>query len=219
MTTNLINYWNLQETKRANKAREDELRRHQLADERIRDAQNKINLQLGEGNLRELNRSNLARETELNRSNMAKEDIQKYSNLLNAKELPIKSSQAKTAAMDAQTRLLQTQELQRSNLENEKIKRETLAENSRHNLRSENLTNFKNVADLSQARAQLSEQKRHSKVTEGETKRKNLVDQYLRTLELRNAIEQGSARIKADIFNSSLSSTARMLGGRVYGQK
>lgn len=66
MTANQINYWKLQEEKRANAARELETHRANLATER------------------ENKRSNRAREYETNRANLAQEALKKESNVINA---------------------------------------------------------------------------------------------------------------------------------------
>lgn len=62
MTTNQIAFWNLKETERSNKAREDETRRSNIAKET------------------ENVRSNLAKEQETNRSNLASERITNSNN-------------------------------------------------------------------------------------------------------------------------------------------
>lgn len=64
MTGNQIAYWNLQESKRANQAKEQETLRSNLAKE-----------QLGSETLSETKRSNIAKETETNRSNLINEQI------------------------------------------------------------------------------------------------------------------------------------------------
>lgn len=221
MTTNLINYWNLQEQKRANLAREKELNRHQLADEEIRRNANQINLALGQGNLSELTRANKVKETETQRSNKASEAIREYQNTIAGKKLGIESMQARASLQSSQAALTNAatqqanlQELMRSNLANERIKADTLSETSRHNVRSEDLTNFKQISDRNVENAKLSESKRHAQVTEGETRRKNLVDQYLRSLELRNEVEQGGMRIKAQLLSGNLNAVSRLIGGR-----
>lgn len=74
-----VDYWNMQESKRANKARESqqaselgESMRHNRESEAIE-----------YGKLGETRRSNIARETETNRSNLAKEGETRRSNLAN----------------------------------------------------------------------------------------------------------------------------------------
>lgn len=64
MTQNQIAYWNLQETKRSNAAREQETNRSNLMQE-----------QLKLGSLEETQRSNRAKETETNRANLVNEQL------------------------------------------------------------------------------------------------------------------------------------------------
>lgn len=64
MTANQINYWNLQETRRANRARETETQRHNVKSE-----------EYNTGNLLETSRHNMATENESVRHNRQSENV------------------------------------------------------------------------------------------------------------------------------------------------
>lgn len=87
MTKNQIEYWNLQENKRANLARELETNRANRAREGIDSSYYQGQLQLRSQELGETRRSNLSREAELYRSNVAREMETHRSNVVGEGEL------------------------------------------------------------------------------------------------------------------------------------
>lgn len=134
MTKNELAYWDLQESKRSNLARETETNRNNVAVEN------------------ETKRANLAREKETNRSNQVREiqnrldsersfrlqtatlDQRKYefyvnSQLANRQQVEIERSHRESEAVQRQQALTQSsaqQESRRTNLANEQIKRDQL---------------------------------------------------------------------------------------------
>lgn len=134
MTSNQIAYWNLQEAMRANRAREIENNRSNLAKERenyrsnaARERENlRSNLrseQLQSYSLGETKRSNLARETETRRSNLMAEYENRRAHMANEK----------INLINATTSRGQYQETRRSNLERERLNRDSLANTIRYN--------------------------------------------------------------------------------------
>lgn len=75
MTHNQIDYWNLQETKRSNLAKETETNRHNVAFENETNRHNVVSEGIDMGNLIELSRHNQATEYETNRHNVASESL------------------------------------------------------------------------------------------------------------------------------------------------
>lgn len=222
MTKNQIDYWNLVETERANKARENENYRSNRAKEELQRQQNSNTLAIGMGNLGELNRSNLARELENNRSNMTREQIAQYEAALKALELPVKQQQADASMMQARVALGNLAEVQRSNRANEAIKWSNLdevirdntvnqEERERSNRRNEEIQNFKVVSDRGQsydrntiATAQQTESARHNQAMENETKRNNLINQQLEAAGLMQKIQHETAQDQNALMNTMM---------------
>lgn len=127
MTTNQINYWNLQETKRHNVTTENETNRHNVVtenetqrhnqvtesidlgelNERIR--HNQVSEQLGWANLSETNRHNVATEgltgTDLN----IKQDQLSETNRHNTTSEKLQQAEVNTNIYDADTRRMKTE--------------------------------------------------------------------------------------------------------------
>lgn len=230
MTSNQIAYWTLEETKRANLAKEKELNRHQVADEKIRDKTNRITENLGQLNYSESVRSHTTDESERNRANLAKEALTAESNAINYGNLQSRiyeagsgRIQAQAAASNAATRAGELVESNRTNLANENLKQQQIDELSRHNFREENLTQFRDIRSTSTAntnattnRGQLEEQSLHNRLTEAETKRNNLTNQYLESLRQQFNIENESSKRRIEILNGSLGNAGKLLtGGRL----
>lgn len=129
MTRNQIEYWNTQETRRANKARERETNRSNLA----REAETNRNNRAVE---EETHRANVAREVETNRANVAREQLQR-----------LESDRSYTIST------LNLEETKRRNQVVEKQSQQTIDNNLRHDLATEQLQQ----AGLALNRAQLQE--------------------------------------------------------------
>lgn len=160
MTQNQLQYWANQENKRTNLAKEAELKRHQLEMERQ-------------------GREDLARkaaaDAEVARANAARESIQSRSN-------EISSYSADTSRFEQQERARSNRvnellnnnaiyETSRSNrareAENYRSNLAREAETHRSNVSNENLTNFRNTTNYTNAVNQLTETKRHNVASEG----------------------------------------------------
>lgn len=83
MTQNQIAYWNYQETKRSNQAREGENKRHNINAETETNRHNLASESIDLSSLYETNRANLAKEKENTRANQARERETHRSNLVN----------------------------------------------------------------------------------------------------------------------------------------
>lgn len=141
MTTNQVNYWQykrqqladaetkrsnlereklgieqLEEAKRANRAKEYETHRSNIVNENITSAFNQAKLQNDLLSINENVRSNLARESETHRSNIAKEKETHRSNVANLLE----TNRSNVASEGYKT--IQFNEQLRSNLRNEDLK-------------------------------------------------------------------------------------------------
>lgn len=225
MTTNQIAFWNLEETKRANRAREAELNRHQLADESIRTRTNDVNLylgnlqnQLGKEQLLETVTANRNKEKENTRSNRASEDIRRVSNLLTADSIAvarrnaeINAINAATSQMEAATHAGQLVEANRTNLANEAIKQANVEELQRSNLAREQQNRFDSAVSAAnqgtdvQTRQQTQrETSQHNRTTE----RYDLYRTYLDSLRLQNDVNLGTARTNND-FLQTINQAAR----------
>lgn len=129
MTRNQIEYWNTQETKRANKAKEAETQRSNLA----REVETNRNNRAVE---EETHRANVAREVETNRANVAREQLQR-----------LESDRSYTIST------LNLEETKRRNRVIEEQGQQTIDNNLRHDLATESIQS----ANLALNRAQLYE--------------------------------------------------------------
>lgn len=200
MTANQIAYWNLQETKRTNRAREvlqadqqAETHRSNVSNEEIKRTSNAINQQ----NVDETKRANVARETETARSNRAQEYETHRSNI--ARELETQRSNLANEALKSQT----NQETERSNRANEQIKSQSNRETVRHNVQTEHIDMFKaaeaqrhNYATEQVESAKASESQRHNRAVEAETWKSNMLGRVQKSDEL--FIKQQEADTKQD---------------------
>lgn len=219
MTSNQIAYWTLEETKRANLAREQENKRTNLANERIRSETNSINQAIGYGNLSENRRANMAKETELNRHQVTTERQKEVDQAIEAAKTAILQQNADTNSFNAlinernaATNAGMLAETNRTNLANEEIKQANLEELNRHNMSDENIRRFvgatnyatsKEQSEASTTNANVNQQNANTRFQEyQETRRKNLVDQYLRSLDLRHQIENDNAKIQQGYVNN-----------------
>lgn len=223
MTQNQINFWNLKETERANRAREKEATRANKAKEGLsareiatKETQNQINLSLGQGNLAETNRANIARELEQNRSNLSNEQIKRYESAIKLLDAMTNQQNADTNATNAATRQGELAlgyntlaENKRHSMINEAISSRDLQERTRSNKAQEDLKRFQqatsaatsitsgNLRDL-----EISEQQRHNLQTELETKRNNLVDQQIELQKLMQQINRDKWNTQSGLISN-----------------
>lgn len=219
MTTNQLEFWKLEETKRANRAKEAELNRHQTKDESIRMDTNRITENLGQLNYSEQARANKAKEQELNRSNLAQERINAEKNAISLAELPIKEAQASASNLASQasmsnaiTRQNELLETQRLNDMTQSIKQQQLEEQTRSNRANEGINRFGKVTDYAVASknastnqanagtnlADMEERARHNRETEKVSKWST----YLDSLQLQHEIQNERAKRMAELLNN-----------------
>lgn len=230
MTSNQIAYWTLEETKRANLAKERENNRTNLANEEIRRQTNQINQSIGYGNLSETRRANLAKETELNRHQVRTENQKDVDQAIESAKTAILQQNADTNSYNAlinernaATNAGMLAESQRTNYANEQIKQGNLEELSRHNLQDENIRRFVNAtgyatnanqAQASLTNASVNQQNADTRFAEyQETRRKNLVDQYLRSLSLQHEIENDAAKLQQGYIQNMKPNVSYRVGG------
>lgn len=160
MTKNQLEFAQLKETQRANRAKERETQRANMVNESHRLMELTNTYVLGQKNLEELQRSNIAREMETHRSNVARETETKRYNIASLDEVSRHNLQ--TEALGRQNVALgyaQLAELQRSNLARE-------LETNRSNLAREAETQRSNLVREGQQEAQISEMQRHNRAAE-----------------------------------------------------
>lgn len=189
MTTNQINYFANQETKRSN-----------LANEKLKKYDIDKRTKLGYDNLAETNRSNVAREIETNRHNLATEGY-------TAQELGIKQQDADTRQQQLSINWANLAEQSRANRANESLALQRLNEDYRANTAKETTNAYTALISSKQQqtaetqaqtqqykaeteRMQLNETNRANLVKENETNRHNL------------AVEQETKR--ANVINQSI---------------
>lgn len=217
MTTNQINYWTLQESKRANQARERETNRANLANEEIKREQNRIAESYNVGFLSnqrstidETSRANQAKEKELNRHQLVTEAQTDTSNAIQRQKLGIDQQNADTnrfnsriSAWNAATNANSLLETNRANLASEQIRQQTLEEQSRHNIQLESIdrlnsllghTDKSTTNDINSRNADTSEfNAQTNRKEQEETRRSNLVREYLDSLRLQHNINIDTA--------------------------
>lgn len=230
MTSNQIAYWTLEETKRANLAKERENNRTNLANEEIKRQSNQITQSLGYGNLAETRRANQAKETELNRHQVRTENQKDVDQAIESAKTAILQQNADTNsynalinAKNAATNAGMLAETQRTNYANEQIKQQNVEELARHNKKDEDIRRFVNAtgyatsanqANASLANASANQQNADTRVAEyQETRRKNLVDQYLRSLSLQHEIENDEAKLKQGYVQNMKPNVGLRIGG------
>lgn len=239
MTQNQLTYWANQENKRHNLATEREIKRGNLAQERIKSESNTItrernvnDLNLGNANLAETIRSHRTDEAERNRNNIVNNYLQGWLNAIKEREAEsgritaeANRSQAASAAMNAQTNRLNYAELNRSNLAQEVLKMEAQEEAKRTNIANENIKRFQNATgretgkqNANTQRMGQEETQRHQIATENEQKRNNLINQAIKTAELQHSINIDTANVKNNSLRN-LTSPLRLsipLGGKLW---
>lgn len=219
MTRNQIEYWSLQETKRANQAREKELNRHQVVMEGLQREQTHLTYNLGLRTLGETIRSNQAREAETNRHNLAMEGLQAQQNELGWYNASIAQYNAETNRLNAGTNAYvasiqagQLAELQRHQQATEALQLQNQEETARANKARENQLALNNISGLAQAAgrnltdvlttrleldykyADLDERGRHNLAQEQETNRSNVTNELLDSYKLQNQINVDSSK-------------------------
>nr|AVX53430.1 putative ORF1 [Marmot picobirnavirus] len=224
MTQNQIAYWNLQETIRANKAKERENTRSNKANEAIKTQTNTQNLSLGLGNIAETTRANRAKEFETNRANLESEAVRRRDALTNRLNAFTNATNAGTRIGELnegirahqaseQIGLGNLAELQRANqareAETNRANLTSEAETHRANVQRENAQRFSNATGYASAGSQtnqqdrnLAEQARHNVTFENETKRNNLTNQQLKAAELQQRINRDKWDIYVSLLNN-----------------
>lgn len=156
MTRNQIEYWNLQESKRANQAKESETGRHNLATESETGRHNQVQEGIDLGHLNESVRHNRVTESETKRHNVAGE--QETSRHNRVTETETNRHNVVSEGID----LGKLSETTRHNRATEGISYGELRETTRHNLANEAIGS----GNLSLGYANLNEQAKHNRNTE-----------------------------------------------------
>lgn len=196
MTQNQINYWQLQEQIMADRNREAENMRTNIANELIKAKANEITERLGLGNLNELITSHRNVERETNRHNIATESLESV-------KRAIEQYVADTGRLNIGLGYAQLNELMRSNLENEAIKRTTNTN-----------TFLRDRENYDIAKRQLNETSQHNRNVEEENKRNNLTSQLLSAYRLLNDINLGTANVGVNAMSNLMQPVNQAIRGR-----
>lgn len=217
MTQNQLEYWKNEEVRRANLANEklksDENKIKQQANE-ITSKRNEADIAINTGNLNESVRTHQANEREQARNNQANNYLTYLQRLIDQQNADTKGYesvsgriQAHAAQSQAATRASELLENRRSNLVNEAIKARTLSETERSNLANEDIKRLQNATQARSAGntfnvgyGNLQETSLHNRIQENETKRNNLVNNQLKADELLQTIN----RDKWNAFNNAI---------------
>lgn len=224
MTNNQIQYWNLQESKRSNRAVESETQRTNMAKEAethrsnlerealarqqlLTDIRNTVKQrQYNYAVLSETNRSNVAREKETNRSNQVQERLKSEyqmqqrdynnSNLLNVRR------NTAIADYNAQTQRLALNEQIRHAQASEQISLLTNKENQRANLARETETNRSNLAKEQISRS--NQAMDYAKYQQGlaETKRSNIMNERIKVFQTNAKLTTDLAHVVVNAANA-----------------
>lgn len=238
MTQNQIAYWNLRETERADRAKEQENTRTNKANEKIKSDANAINLSIGSTANAETMRANLARELENNRSNLANEEIKRIQNAIKLIDTALKSREIDIKQGELGLGYANLSELTRSHLANEGLTQQQITETNRSNLAKEYETHRTNLAkEKEQNRSNVSNENiarfgaatgygsaitnyslqdarnketvRHDLATEAETKRNNITNSIINGANVLSNLRRNKARSNKDALNTALP----LLGG------
>lgn len=230
MTTNQINYWNLQELKRANRQKELETAKHNREVERLQDVTSSRTYNVGLGNLAETSRANKTKEQELNRHNIATEMLESRKRELEAYNAGISAYNAETARIDSATKQSEAAthagtlaESIRTNQMHEQLEDARNQETHRTNLARENIDRYRAATNLGVSRtnlgveqSKLEENVRHNQATELEIKRNNLINQQLEAAGLMETINNNRARNQTSLIQNLNPMRALGKGGQ-YG--
>lgn len=214
MTQNQISYWNLQELKRSNAAREAETARSNRANEYEANRSNVAReSETNRHNVatelisslanQETQRSNIAREAETARSNLANEAIKSTANAINYYSA---SEQARTNKANEQLKLLNLGETIRSNLARE-------TETNRSNLARETETNRSNLAQEAETVRNNIMNNTLTAERNAETARSNRENEFIKKVQTQATVLNDIAtqnltqqKIMADIYGNTVRS-------------
>lgn len=194
MTQNQIAYWQMQETIQANRNREAETLRSNLAQEALKDYANKVTEKLGYGNLNELIMSHRNTEKETNRHNLAVENLDYIKNLIN-------QYTAETGRLNVGLGYANLAELTRSHMADEAIK--TTANTNQY---------LRDRENYAVAQKNANENIQHNRNVEEEAHRNNVTNQLLNAYSLLNDINLGTAKVGISALNGAMQPINSYLG-------
>lgn len=232
MTKNQLDYWNLQETKRANLAKERELNRHQVRDEGIKEQSNLLTYNLGLQNLSETQRSHQTDEAERARNNRVNNLVELWKNEISEQNLDVNRLKALVDKYNAETGRINAGinqqnvnlgysnlgELQRSNLARESIQQQQVDETKRSNIENENIKRFANSTQA--ARQQNQTEVDQFNATEAQRSHQaqehnNLINSELRSLELQHKIDYDTSAIQQRYYSDASNNLFNVIGNTI----